>query len=661
MRKQYRTTAASKTFVALFDSALGALAMYGVMRLRYLYEGKLAPNDIDIKAAAIFGLACLVIWVCLRLHRAVWRYTSFDDLIPLAQGVVWASLLTPMVLFIFFERAADFPRSAVFLAAPFFFGLLLVSRAIVMLHYKRDLRSLLRRRHKNAKKAILIGRSHALHDYLRDHASGNSARDYHIAGLIDTAGDYKGRSIRGVPVMGAIDDLPAALRSFQRSNDSAPTLIMVDETADRGQLTRLVRLASENNASLVRFGSNTGNGLTPFEAADLIGRKAKRLSMTPVRQFIEGRRVLITGAGGTIGSELTLQISQLGPARLILIDNAEYNLYNINQKLSQTNPCDWHPYLGDIQDPVRMREIFSLERPEIVLHAAALKHVPLSETNPVEAVKTNVGGTHNIIKLATEFKTDSFTLISTDKAVKPSNIMGATKRLAEMLTLSAATLSPSLSACAVRFGNVLGSTGSVVPLFEEQIRRGGPVTVTHKDATRFFMTMKEAASLVLQASALSAVQRKEMAAVYVLDMGEPVNIDSLARQLIRLRGYVPGRDIDIVYNGLRPGEKLTETLTGVQEDLVSTYVEGVQRFTGRLVDPKSVVRRVERLVAASQRRDIDAMREALAKLLPDYIPTSLRLRADLAAAHMATTGDASEPSDNAARHSAAIIPLKPGG
>jgi len=595
------TTAIAKFIVALFDAILGGLAMYGVMRVRYLYEDKMAPNDIDIKAAIIFGLACLVIWLLLKLHRAVWRYTSLDDVIPLVRGVVLTSVLTFVVLFLFFDRAIDFPRSAPFLVVPVFLTLLLITRVTVLMFYKGDPRNLFRLR-PGAKKAILIGRSHALHDHLRDHAYKGATAAYDIAGLIDTSGAFDGRSIRGVAVLGKIDDMASALKVFSKRGAAAPTLILVDDVINRTQLGQLVRQAAEANVDLVRFGSDGKDGLTKFEANDLIGRQSKNLDISPVRQFVEDRKVLITGAGGTIGSELTLQISRLRPSKIILIDNGEYNLYRIDQKLGMEKLCKWKTYLGDIGDATRMREIFELESPDIVLHAAALKHVPLSEQNPVETIQTNVGGTSNIIKLATEHGTDSFTLISTDKAVKPSNIMGATKRIAEMATLAAATQSPTLSACAVRFGNVLASTGSVVPLFEEQIRAGGPVTVTHKDATRYFMTTQEAAALVLQASALSSMQRKEMAAVYVLDMGEPVNITSLARQLIRLRGYVPDRDIDIVYTGLRPGEKLTEALTDIREELASTYVDGVMRFTGRLVDPKSVNRRIARLWHAARSR-----------------------------------------------------------
>ncbi len=613
-------TAIATVLVTLFDSLLGGLSMYGVMRLRYIYEGKMAPGYIDIKAAIVFGLVCFFLWLGLRIHRAVWRYTSLDDIMPLARGVVLAAILTPLILFLVFDRAADFPRSAPFIVIPFFLVLLLAGRAAVLLFYQRDLKVLFRRRSAKAKRAILVGRSNSLHDHLRDFAYSATGSSYNVTGLIDTGAGFLGRSIRGVPVMGSVDDIPAVLRNLERRGEPNPTLILVDKTVDREQLNMLVKQTAEAQATLVRFGTAGGGGLMPFEANDLIGRNAKDLDVTPVRQFVEGKKVLITGAGGTIGSELTLQISRLRPGKIVLIDNGEYNLYKIDGALREHKLCKWHAYLGDIQDETRMREIFDFERPDIVLHAAALKHVPLSELNPIETINSNVGGTYNIINLATEYGTDSFTLVSTDKAVKPSNIMGATKRIAEMATLAAATQSPALSACAVRFGNVLGSTGSVVPLFEEQIRRGGPVTVTHQDATRFFMTTEEAAALVLQASALSAVQRKEMAAIYVLDMGEPVSITQLARQLIRLRGYVPDRDIDIVYTGLRAGEKLTETLTGIREDLTPTYVDGVNRFTGMLVDPASVTRRIESLLRAAEERDKPAMIAALSKLLPDYEP-----------------------------------------
>lgn len=614
-----RSTSVTRSVVTLFDVALAFICMYGVVTARYYFADEAVPQNIALIAASIFALSCLVIWVTTQLSKAVWRYTSLDDLWPLLQGVILISLITPLVLFVGFDRAENFPRSVPFFAAVSFFIALTISRVIVMIYYKRDIRNLLSAEKTVLNKAILVGRSDHLHDYIRDNFRGPGG-PYRLTGLIDTSGEFSGRAIRGVPVLGAIDDIAQVFKRVKSRGGKLPTLILVDDKLVKRQLNALVKIAAYQGVTLVRAGGGQKDKLTPLEAADLIGRDAKTLDTTPVRQFIQNRRVLITGAGGTIGSELTAQVAALSPEHLALVDQSEYNLYKIDRELNESNQCLFTSYLGDICDEDRMREIFARERPDIVFHAAALKHVPLSEANPVEAVATNVAGTDIIIKMATEFGTDSFTLVSTDKAVKPSNIMGATKRIAEMLTLAAATQSPTLSACAVRFGNVLASAGSVVPLFEEQIARGGPVTVTHKDATRYFMTTEEAAALVLQASALSAVQRKEMAAVYVLDMGEPVNIAHLARQLIRLRGYEPDRDIDIEYSGLRTGEKMSEILTDDRENLSSTYVEGVMRFTGTLVDPKSVGRRVERLIEATKKRDKAAMTDALQKVLPDYEP-----------------------------------------
>lgn len=615
-----KTTMIARMMVSIWDALCAYAVMWLTVMGRYYVDGDIAPDQIAEKSAAIFSLCCLIIWLAFSISRAVWRYTSRDDVISLARVVLLISLITPLVLFVAFDRANNFPRSAAFIAGPLFFIVAVISRAAIMLAYNRTLGGLFRRSNRSRRAAILVGRSDRLHDYLRDKSRTPQGGSFYVASLIETSGQFTGRSIRGVPVMGTFKDIPREIENVaRRNNNSAPSLVLVDKNPDKEQLHELVKIASEAGVPLTRLERGPRERLTPLEAADLIGREERKLDDTPVRQFLENKRVLITGAGGTIGSELAKQVSRHKPARLILVELGEYNLYRIDKDISDY-PVEHKSYMADITNTRRMDEIFAAERPDIVLHAAAMKHVPLSENNPIEAVNNNVYGTKNIIDMATHYATDSFTLISTDKAVKPSNIMGATKRIAEMMTLAAATQSPTLSACAVRFGNVLDSTGSVVPLFEEQISRGGPVTVTHRDATRFFMTVEEASSLVLQASALSSVQRKEMAAVYVLDMGEPVNIARLARQLIRLRGYVPDRDILIDYTGLREGEKLTEELTDIRESLVSTYVDGVQRFTGKLVDPSSVLRRIDKLVTATHDRDRNAMREAFKKLLPEYKP-----------------------------------------
>lgn len=610
----------TKLFVTLYDVLLGAVCMYGVMRLRFLYEGKLAPEHIDIRTTVIFAISCLVVWVVTRANRAVWRFMSLDDVRTLLGAVVWSSVITLVVLFLFFGRAEHLPRSVPFIAGGFFFFMLVASRALVMVYRNGDIKALFRGGQRHKPPAILIGRSQTLHNYMRDEAMKKRDTPHYIRGLIETEGGHKGRSIRGVPVIGNLSDIPGVVTNIEQLHGAKPILILVEKHTDRKRAARLVKLASALGTRLERLGSNRDDGLTPFEAADLIGRQAKTLDMAPVERLLKNKTVMITGAGGTIGSELVRQIAGHEPKHIVLVDASEMNLYNIDQTLSLSGEVSFRAYLGDVRDEAHMREIFTDEKPDIILHAAALKHVPLMEANPIATVLTNVGGTKVIIDLALEYGAESFTLISTDKAVSPNNIMGASKRIAEMMTLASSMNDADISSSAVRFGNVLASNGSVIPLFEKQIENGGPVTVTDKEVTRYFMTKEEAAALVLQAAALNGGQRKEVSAVYVLDMGETVNITHLAKQLIRLRGLVPGEDIEIKYTGLRPGEKMEEVLTSVDEKLESTYVKGIDRFTDSVDDPKSLAKHIDTLLAAARKRDRDGVKKALAKLIPQFHP-----------------------------------------
>ncbi len=606
-------------WVTLYDALLGGLCMYGVIQARYVFAAKPVPEYVDIWASLIFIAACIIVWNITRVNKAIWRFMSFDDVPSLVNAVFLASLITPLTLFLFFDRATHFPRSAPFIAGFLFFFLLVVSRAVVLFYKNGDIRALFRSKTKSPP-ALLIGPSQALHDFLRDKVGKDNGYSHHIMGLIETEGGHKGRSIRGIPVSGNLADISTIAGNIERQYGLKPTLILVEHRTNRKKAAALVKLASEMGATLVRVGLGRDAELTPFEAADLIGRPTKALDMAPVHAMIKGKRVLITGAGGTIGSELVRQVVCAVPKHLVLIDASEMSLYSIERFCAAQDGLSYSTYLGNVCDRAHMDEIFGAEKPQVILHAAALKHVPLMETNPIETVITNVGGTKICLEMAMAHGAQSFTLISTDKAVSPTNIMGASKRIAEMLTMATGVNKANISASAVRFGNVLASNGSVVPLFERQIEEGGPVTVTDQNATRYFMTTREAAGLVLQASALNSVQSKDISAIYVLDMGKPVNIAHLARQLIRLRGFVPDRDIAIQYTGLRPGEKLTEELTGVGENLEKTTIQGISRFTGRISDPRSVDRRIDKLLKAAQTRDRKGVRKALAALVPEFEP-----------------------------------------
>ena len=612
------------TALLLADAFLAWISMLLAVRWRVDSMNETMRGDIDHKSALVAALVTVAVWVVMRQDRAIWRFTSLADFRRLYLGVLVVMLLVPLVLFLGFDRGANFPRLSPFIAGALFMLLIGLSRLGTMVALNGDFRALWRSPSFFKKDAILIGEAPHLYDHLRDTTRRQGGQGFNPVGLIETSGQYRGRLIRSVPVLGSIEDLPDIYPKLRARRDRPLNLLSLDPSPDRAQTAELVRIASELGAPLARFHRGRGDKLSSFEAADLIGREPRQLDTVPVSRLISGRRVLITGAGGSIGSELSEQIARLAPSHLALVDSSELNLFNLERRLAPllpyTSPAPWRTYLADVCNSGRMSEVFEAERPEIVLHAAALKHVPLGERNPVETLRTNVLGTSVTLDMCEVFEVEHFVLISTDKAVDPVNVMGASKRVVELLTLARQSQIPSMHASAVRFGNVLASTGSVVTLFEEQIANGGPVTVTHADMNRYFMTVQEASSLVLQAAALNATQSADQAHIYVLEMGEPVNIAQLARNLIRLRGKVPDEDIEIRYTGLRPGEKLSERLTHREEALSPTTVSGVRRFDACVVDPDSVLRRVDVLLEAIERRDRGQIKKALSMLLKGYVP-----------------------------------------
>jgi len=582
----------------------------------------------------------------LRQDRAIWRFTTLDDFKRISVGIVAVALTVPLILYFFFDRGAHFPRSAPMFFAAMFFGLIIVSRLMAMILQNGDFRALFRARSTYGQDALLVGPAPHLYNYLMDRArknvkGTNQHMGFNPVGLIETSGLYEGRTIRSVPVLGGLDNLRSIYMKTTGRQDKPLQIIAVNPSPDRRAIAKLVKIAAEMGAPLSRRSMDPTLGLSTFEAADLIGRDMRRLDLTPVKDMFAGRRVLVTGAGGSIGSEISKQIARLNPARLTLVDHSEFHLYKLEKEMYPFRNYDdttcWKTFLGDVRNAPRMREIFAVENPEIVLHAAALKHVPLGQRNPLEVLRTNVMGTSNVLDMCIASGVEHFILISTDKAVAPVNMMGASKRIVEIMTLAREVANPGLQASCVRFGNVLASNGSVVNLFEEQIAMGGPVTVTHREVDRYFMMLEEAAALVLQSAALGA-KRREAAetghdasgCIYVLEMGEPVNIGRLARQLIRLRGKVPDVDIEVRYTGLRPGEKLTEVLSYDDEDLAPTGVDGIQLYNRAVLDPASVLNRTKTLIRALNTRDRAAVRKAIAQLVPGYDPAHVLDEPELA-------------------------------
>ncbi|MCW5724421.1 MAG: polysaccharide biosynthesis protein [Maricaulaceae bacterium] len=611
--------------VFIYDVMAGAAAMGLAVHLRYQFEPINAPDGVVAVSAGVFALACAISFFFFGLHKAVWRYTSLNDVSRALQAIVLANLLFIPMLFAV-NRLDGVPRTSLLIEAPILIALMLTARAAAAAWRTGELRAAFRREDRSKDPAILVGDAAALNEALRALTLRNGASPFRVKGLIELSGVHDGRAIRGFPVVGGADKVEAALKRLARDEKTTPRLVVADPRPDPVLLQSLVRAASRAKAKLSRArppdGANgAASAFSPVEAADLLNRAPRAPSLDLARRLIAGRRVLVTGAGGTIGSELVRIAAGLKPEKLILFDSSEKNLYDIDLQMN-ANPAapPWRPVLGDVRDRARLNRVFAEERPQVVLHTAALKHVPLMEANAAEAVMTNVYGVIQTIEAAREGGAELVALISTDKAVNPASFMGASKRAAELYARAAAAGMDKPRLCVVRFGNVLGSAGSVVPHFESLIEDGKPVTVTHADATRYFMTVNEACGLVLDSAALSAGDQRHDGALYVFDMGDPVPIETMARQLLRLRGRDPDAGDAIVFTGLRAGEKLHEELFYDHEALTETAVEGVLAVQGPPPDAREVLPRIEMLVAAARAGDEVAVHEALTALIPEFRP-----------------------------------------
>ncbi len=614
--------------VFLHDLAIAALALWLVLVVRYRFEHKPVPEHLIGRSVLAFVAVCAVVFPLLRLHRGMWRFTALNDIARLALAAGAASILIVPVLFTI-DRLMNFPRSTPLLLFPVLLAGLALGRGAIHQWRHGDLAGLFRLQDPQSPSAVIVGEPKAVATYLTA-LRRRSVRPLRVAGLITAGGEAAGRTILGAVVLGGLDDLTPVLRRLRDKDGRTPTVVVADPRPPRALLDRVVAAAAVAGAQVSRVrGDRGGAEIAPVSAADLLARPPRALDSEGARALIAGKRVLVTGAGGTIGGELTRQALSFGPASLALVDASEFNLYAIDHELRTAHPelfVDgrplWTTHIGDVRDRARMQSLFELERPQVVLHAAALKHVPLMETNPVEAVRTNVGGAVVMAQLARDHA-ECFVFISTDKAVNPTNVMGATKRLAEQAVLSLSAGSP-LRAAAVRFGNVLGSSGSVAPLFERQIAEGGPVTVTHPEMVRYFMTVQEAAGLVLQAAAIAhpadtpANDRGEGACVYVLDMGDPVRIDDLARQMIALHGLRPEVDIAIRYTGLRPGEKLYEEVFYDVETVTETDAPGVMAAMDPAPPWATLEPGIADLLAAAEAQDGAATMARLKALVPQF-------------------------------------------
>jgi len=603
--------------ILIYDTLAAAGAMFAGLMIRYYFsEHGAPPGSLEYLAPIVFAVISAAVFLVLRVHRSLWRYMSIMDVPPIFQAVMLSHLLF-LPVFFSMNRLEDFPRTSFLLSAPLMFILLLAPRVVVAAWRLGDFRGLFRwrRRDKTVPMAVMVGNLVHLTDVLKTQVRRPSGPVFRFQTLIETEGQAPGRALYGVPIEGGVDQLVrAVLRVKRKAADCPAFIVFADPDPDAALVNEVAQVAGQTGVRLRRAKSDCdARTFTSVEVTDLLARPPRSLphnsSLAPAggaRRLITGERVLVTGAGGTIGSELVRQVVALEPARLVLLDVAESNLYKINRVLdTMADAPSWRPVLGDIKDRTGLEILMRKERPEVVLHAAGLKHVPLMEANTVETVWTNLVGTRNVVEIAAATGVKAVVSISTDKAVYPASVMGASKRAVELYLMAMAGKVSPMRLASVRFGNVLGSTGSVVPLFESQITAGGPVMVTHQEVTRYFMTVEEAAGLVLEAGAQAGAASLNGGDIFLLDMGEPVLIADLARQLIRLRGLQPDRDVEIRFTGLRPGEKLHESLTHAFETVKPADPAGVMRVDVPPLNLAHVQFSLEKLMAAVERRDED--------------------------------------------------------
>ncbi|MFN3375343.1 MAG: polysaccharide biosynthesis protein [Burkholderiaceae bacterium] len=591
---------------ALIDLALLASAWWLAFWLRFNLDTPDEFQAMMVHTLPVPLLAYLSSLLGWRVYRHIWRYTSVAELIRLVLGVSIGGLLVAATVLML--RVPNFPRSVLLLHPMLVLLALGAVRILARLLLSAGTQSAAQ-----GKPLLLVG---SVQDAAIALPALRNAHQWSVMGIVSPLPAERGRSLQTVEVLGALDELPRIARETGASAAlvvSAPGSVARREALVGASEAGLPLLTMPRPDEWLRAEAGT---LRKLELDDLLGRAPVALDEKGLSQLFAGQTVLITGAGGSIGSELCRQVARFGVAKLVCLDVSEYAVYQLEQELRAAHPqMRGLYYTANVREPQRLLAIAQAHRPTVVLHAAAYKHVPLMEDlNEVEALRTNVEGTLNMARVAGQVGASRFVLVSTDKAVNPTNVMGASKRLAELVMQGVARMHGETQYVAVRFGNVLGSSGSVVPLFTQQIARGGPVTVTHPDIVRYFMTIPEAAQLVLQAGLMGQSRQ-----IFVLDMGDPVKIVDLARMMIRLSGKTEG-EIPICFTGLRPGEKLFEELLADDETTEPTphpklrvaKVSGLQS-----VDVEAVSRWIDN---AGPAPDAAALRQWLQSQVPEYRP-----------------------------------------
>ena len=597
-----------RTAVVLHDLLMAALAWWIAKTLRYdlINDGGYSFHPLEFPLVLLVQAAVLS-WT--GLYRGVWRFASLPDLWNILRATVIGALAIGLALFLY-NRLTDVPRS-VLLLYPVVLSILLGAPRLAYRFWKDSRLDMFPA--EGAQRVLIVGADRAGEALSRD--LHRDAR-FNVVGFVDDKESLRGASINGRPVLGHIDQLPELTREA-----AVQMLLIAMPGATTTEMRRIVELCDLTGLPYrtvpkledVVAGRAQFNEIKEVAIEDLLGRDPVELDWTAIRETLTGRRVLVTGGGGSIGSELCRQVARLGAHSLAVVDHSEFNLYQISQELRAEYPeLIFEGILADAGDAAAMRKLFSENQPQVVFHAAAYKHVPMLQGQLRQAFRNNVLVTRNIADLADQHKVECFVLISTDKAVNPTSVMGACKRIAEIWcqNLNAKSNTRYIT---VRFGNVLDSAGSVVPLFRQQIRNGGPVTITHPEISRYFMTIPEACQLILQAASLG-----HGGEIFALDMGEPVKIRDLAEQMIRLAGKKPGTEVPIVYTGLRSGEKLFEELFHPLENYSATTHAKIFLAQHRQVSWDLLQVQLTKATDATIAFDEENLRACVSGLLPSF-------------------------------------------
>jgi len=615
----------NKNFWTILVTDAGLVCVSYVLAYLIRFENDIPPEQVEMLVQTLPWIVPLkiLLFAWLGLYRGMWRYTSISDLINIIKATVISAGAIALALLLI-RHFEGFSRSVLVMDALLTLMLIGGVRLLIRVHIQKAFPAsffnptyfpFFNPDREKRKRLLIVGAGDAAEKMLREILDNPRLR-YNPVGLLDDDPRKQGRAIHGVPVLGLIEDLENVPVQFDEILIAIPSargeeMRKIVEMCDRtGKRFRTIPKIGE----LIE-GRITVNSIREVRLEDLAGRQEINLDQERISRFLYGKRILVTGAGGSIGSELVRQISRFEPQVVGLLDFSELNLFQVEQEFRlrlQTLPTE--SFLTDIRDREALQGVLTRFRPHVIFHAAAYKHVPMQESHPREAVLNNVLGTRNLVELAVEADAERLVLVSTDKAVRPTNVMGATKRVAELFveSMNGKQLTRFV---AVRFGNVFSSSGSVIPLFQQQIAAGGPVTVTHPEVTRYFMSIPEAAQLILQAGAMG-----EGGEIFILDMGEPIRIVDMARDLIRLHGLEPDKDVLIEFTGLRPGEKLYEELITSGEGIVSTSHKKILVLRGKTLDAAALLAQIESLLAVARQGDDEAIRRKLRDIVPEYHP-----------------------------------------